>query len=86
MSDSTKVLKVIDQIIHSPHSYALLEFDADNFAQSSTITASERSKIIDDLVRTFCNESSQTQFIAGVVISDLLAHSWARHGFDQSVL
>lgn len=76
----------IDQIIQSPRSYALLEFDAACFANSSTISTEQRTEIVASLAKTFCTDSNQRQFVAGVILNDLLAYSWARLGLGDQVI
>lgn len=38
------------------------------------------------LTDVFCSEDSRKRFIAGVVLSDLLAFSWARQGINSAIL
>jgi hypothetical protein len=79
------VTKALDAYA-SNHQFALLELDVQLFAASATATKTERTDAVRTLTDVFCSEYSQKRFIAGVVLSDLLAFSWSRQGIDSAIL
>jgi hypothetical protein len=79
------VTKALDAYA-SNHQFALQELDVQLFAASATATKTERTDAVRKLTDVFCSEDSRKRFIAGVVLSDLLAFSWARQRIDSAIL